>query len=125
MTQPMAVKTVTKLSNASQMRPLLKWTHLLRHTANVTQVTTLTTTQHKHTSLFMDATTNILTVFVLNKFSTLAKNLVAVVTVSLDALNSQLSIEHTKKHHQDFRSNTILTELKEKYHEHTLDFWSS
>lgn len=46
-------------------------------------------------------------VFGLNKFSTLAKNLVAVVTVSLDALNSQLSIEHTKKHHQDFNSNRI------------------
>ena len=107
MTQPMAVKTVTKLSNASQMRPLHKWTHLLKPTANVIQVTTLTTTQHKYTLLFMDATINVLGVFGLNKCSTLAKNLVAVATLSLDALNSQLSIEHTKKHHQDFRSNTI------------------
>ena len=89
------------------MHPLHKWTHLLRPTANVTQVTTLTTTQHKHTSRFMDATINVLAVFVLNKFSTLAKNLVAVIIVSLDALNSQLLIEHTKKHHQNFRFNTI------------------
>lgn len=111
MTQPMAVKTVTKLSNASQMHPLLKWTHLLKHTANVIHITNLITTQHKHTSLFMDATINVLGVFGLNKCSTLAKNLVAVVTVSLDALNSQLSIEHTKKHHQDFRSNRIKGEV--------------
>ena len=121
MTQPMAVKTVTKLSNASQMRPLHKWTHLLKPTANVIQVTTLITTPHKYTSHFMDATINVLAVFVLNKFSTLAKNLVAVVTVSLDALNSQLSTEHTKKQHQNVHSNTIkgLTQSKEK-HVHTI-----
>lgn len=93
------------------MRPLHKWTHLLKPTANVTQVTNLITTQHKYTSRFMDVTINVLGVFVPNKFSTLAKNLVAVVTVSLDALNSQLSTEHTKKHHQDFRSNRIKGEI--------------
>lgn len=101
------------------MRPLHKWTHLLKHTANVTQVITLITTQHKHTSRFMDATINVLSVFVLNKFSTLAKNLVAVVTINLETSNSQLLTEHTKKQHQNVHSNTIkgLTQSKEKHYE--------
>lgn len=77
--------------------------------ASLAQMDTLVETYSKRNPSyhFVDVTINVLGVFVLNKFSTLAKNLVAVVTVSLDALNSETFTWQIKKHHQNFRSNTI------------------